>query len=156
MGISASHLKQYVITPALQKAGWWCVSAEDLVLGTAMQESGCGTFLKQNSGPALGIYQIEPATLNDLFANYLHYHPDLLAKLQNLTGIDHPDTDALVHHLRYATLICRLIYMRDPTPLPYKTDIIALSKIYKRVFNTPLGKATEDEFINNWRKYNDS
>lgn len=42
-------------------------AAENLLVGTAVQESGRGRLV-QKGGPALGIYQMEPATFNDIGA----------------------------------------------------------------------------------------
>ena len=61
-----------VIRPALTKINLWSRSAEELVLGTAIVESGL-TYLKQRGeGPALGLWQIEPATHEDLYTNFLN------------------------------------------------------------------------------------
>ena len=58
----ASQTLALVICPALEKLSLWSPSAEELVLGTAIVESGL-TYLKQHGdGPALGLWQVEPAT----------------------------------------------------------------------------------------------
>ena len=49
--LSSIHLLDRVIAPALEKIGLWSRSAEELVLGTAIIESGL-TYLKQHGdGP---------------------------------------------------------------------------------------------------------
>ena len=58
-GIKASELRQYVIRPTLKAINLWSIAAENLLLGTAAQESQLGHYLTQVKGPALGIYQIE-------------------------------------------------------------------------------------------------
>ena len=43
--------------------------------GTAAVESRMGTYLRQIGGPALGIWQVEPATHLDCWDNWLDYRP---------------------------------------------------------------------------------
>ena len=53
--LSVTHLQDWVIAPALNKLNLWSRSAEELVLGTAIVESGL-TWLRQwGDGPALGL-----------------------------------------------------------------------------------------------------
>ena len=59
----ASQTLALVIRPALKKLRLWSPSAEELVFGTAIVESGL-TYLKQHGdGPALGLWQVEPAPM---------------------------------------------------------------------------------------------
>ena len=60
VALDASHLREVVIKPALPEIELWSPAAEELVLGTAIVESRL-SFIKQlGSGPALGLWQIEP------------------------------------------------------------------------------------------------
>ena len=82
--LSSIHLLDRVIAPALEKIGLWSRAAEELVLGTAIIESGL-TYLKQHGdGPALGLWQVEPATHDDLYTNFLNYRPELGSILMEL------------------------------------------------------------------------
>ena len=82
--LAATLLRSKVIRPALTKINLWSRSAEELILGTAIVESGL-TYLKQRGeGPALGLWQGEPATHEDLYTNYLHFRPDLGMALAEL------------------------------------------------------------------------
>ena len=73
----ASQILSLVIRPALSKINLWSHSAEELVLGTAIVESGL-TYIRQwDDGPALGLWQVEPSTQNDLYTNFLNYRPEL-------------------------------------------------------------------------------
>ena len=73
-----------VIRPALEKLSLWSLSAEELVRGTAIVESGL-TYLKQHGdGPALSFWQVEPATHDDLYTNFLNFRPELGSKLMQL------------------------------------------------------------------------
>ena len=82
--LAATLLRSMVIRPALTKINLWSRSAEELILGTAIVESGL-TYLKQHGdGPALGLWQVEPATHEDLYTNFLNYRPELGSKLMEL------------------------------------------------------------------------
>ena len=73
----ASQMLALVIRPALEKLSLWSLSAEELVLGTAIVESGL-TYLKQHGdGPALGLWQVEPATHDELYTNFLNFRLEL-------------------------------------------------------------------------------
>jgi len=156
--IVSSDLRKWVVRPTLQKMNLWSESAEQLIMGTAAQESRLGTFLKQIEGPALGIYQIEPTTHQDLWTNYLSYRPEKAALIagfasRNSGPLTQPDDQELVTNLAYATVIARMIYFRVPEALPDGTDISALALYWKTHYNTNLGKGKISEFEQNFRKY---
>ncbi|MBL4761209.1 MAG: hypothetical protein JKY93_00750 [Gammaproteobacteria bacterium] len=161
------HLRELVIQPALKALGLYSLAAENLLVGTAKHESGGGRYLAQINGPALGIYQIEPATHRDIFENFLAYRPDLAAHVIDLAAYVavamHPLINGLVAdhimqlldeqlitNLLYSTAIARLVYYRDSHALPAADDLPALAAYYKRVFNTVSGKASEQDFIHTY------
>ena len=82
--LSSIHLQDRVIAPALDKIDLWSRAAEELVLGTAIVESGLTYLIQHSDGPALGLWQIEPATHEDLYTNFLNYRPDLGPQLMEL------------------------------------------------------------------------
>jgi hypothetical protein len=151
MGINIKHLKEYVIRPTLSKLDLWSKSAESLLIGTIAQESQAGYFLKQIKGPALGIYQIEPATHDDVWNNYLMFREELAAKVKkiaNTTG-----SEELIHNLAYGTAIARIIYLRAPQALPFHKNIGEMAQYWKKYYNTEFGKGTVSAFIYNYSKY---
>ena len=82
--LAATQIRSMVIRPALEKLSLWSLNAEELVLGTAIVESGL-TYLRQHGdGPALGLWQVEPSTQNDLYTNFLNYRPELGSALMEL------------------------------------------------------------------------
>jgi hypothetical protein len=153
-GISASELQQHVIRPTLQAISLWSDAAEYLLLGTAAQESQLGYYLTQIHGPALGIYQIEPATHADVWQNYLEYQPYLAEKVQTLLSpFNTQDKDqALITNLAYSTAIARIIYYRVPQPLPAAYDLPGLAAYWKQYYNTPAGQGTVEEFMANYKE----
>jgi len=125
-------------------------AAVELLLGTAAVESRLGTYLRQlGNGPALGIYQIEPAT-HDWLWNRIHRRPMSRWKLEHLGY--HEDVDALEWDLRYSTLVARERYLADPLPLPEAGDIQAQAAYWKRVYNTWCGSGREEDYVRLWNE----
>ncbi len=150
MGILCKDLREVVVRPALKKIGRWSEAAENLLLGTAAQESQMGRYLRQINGPALGIYQCEPATHEDIFDNYLIYHGELLGAVTKLTVLHLPRTQQLAWNLMYATAIARIHYLRIKEPLPKADDIVSLGCYWKNHYNTHLGKGTVEEYVKSY------
>ncbi len=149
--IHVPHFRQLIIRPALQRMTLYSPAAENLLLGTALYESRI-TYLKQINGPALGVFQIEPFTLNDVYENYLEYREEMMMVMDELQG--HMEAEeAVVANLMYAAAVARLIYYRSPMPLPDSDDMDGLAHMYKVVYNTDLGRGTEAGFIETYNKY---
>lgn len=143
--INARQFRDLVVRPSLQEINLWSQAAENLLVGTAIQESGL-VYLKQlGGGPALGVYQIEPATHADIWKNYLSLRPD--SRIQR-----RPDW-SLITDLAYATAIARLVYYRRPEPLPAADDVEGLGQYWKDHFNTHLGAGRPAEFILKYREF---
>ncbi|MBO9493858.1 hypothetical protein J7438_07130 [Thalassotalea sp. G20_0] len=159
MGILASDLRINVIQPVLKSIGLYSLAAENLLLGTAVQESLCGKHLVQVQGPALGIYQIEPDTHDDAWQNYLNFRHELAGKVRGFASSDFDQSSEnrhqeLVLNLGYATAIARIVYYRKPEALPDDpNDIEALARYWKKHYNTPLGKGTTEEFVRNYKDF---
>ena len=159
MSLNLSQFRDYVVVPALEQLGYYSLAAEQLVMGTLAQESN-GTYLKQlGNGPAMGLFQMEPATHKDLWLNFIRYRPVLSEKLLNMTSdsVDEcfdingwPDHNALVWNNRYAAAMCRVHYLRKPEVLPKANDIEGLASYWKRFYNTIHGAGAVQEFIENF------
>lgn len=121
----------------------WSQAAENLLLGTAAQESAFGTYLRQLHGPAQGVFQMEPDTLKWLIEKYGTTYPDI---------IDMEPQD-LQEDLYLAILTARLRYRAIPEPLPPAGDLDGLARYYKKYYNTDAGAGTVEQFIKNYRKY---
>ena len=155
MPINASQLRQSIVRPVLQNLGLWSQAAENLIMGTAAQESGLGTYVEQvGGGPARGIFQMEPATLDDCYVNFLDYRADLKAKIDSyLAPQPASKADQLATNNAYAAAMCRVRYMRVSAALPDANDIPGLAAYWKQYYNTAGGKGTTDEFIANYNRY---
>jgi len=151
--IHAPHLREIIIRPAIRHLGLWSEAAENLLMGTAAQESLLGRYLIQmGAGPALGIFQMEPSTHDDCWENYLVYRGDLAASVLKITVGRFPRREQLVWNLYYSTAMCRVQYHRfeKTDPLPAPNDIAGLAALWKKRWNTDLGKGTTDQFIRNY------
>lgn len=152
--IDSTHLLKHVVRPVLRHLGLGGGRAEALVLGTAAQESKCGLWLVQlNNGPAQGIYQMEPATHDDLWNNYIQHRPQLAAKVNYYrcrwgNGLG---AEEMVGNIYYATAMCRIHYLRVPEALPH--DLVGQAEYWKKYWNTHLGAGTVEEYLSNWRQF---
>lgn len=151
-----------LIEETLNDYGLHSDSAVNLILGTIAQESAFGTYIKQlGGGPALGICQMEPSTHEDIWKNYIKYRKELYEELKQEFGVIDdvilcnfikPDPIVMTYNLRYSIIMCRIHYLRQKPALPQYNDIPGLAQYWKKFYNTPLGKGTEQEFIDNYLK----
>ncbi len=148
-GISPQDLRQLVIRPTLIYLGLDGTAAEELMLGTAAQESRCGANLAQIGGPALGVWQIEPATHDDIWANFLTFRPQLANKISTLLFTGLPKQVQLVGNLYYACSMARVQYFRSATPLPAAGDLEGQAAFYKLAYNTPAGARSVEQYMRN-------
>lgn len=118
-------------------------SAVNLLLGTAAQESLFGTYLKQVRGPAMGIFQIEPATFKWLKEKYAAKHPHF----------KDVDVEDLEWDLALAIVFARLRYRVVPAALPPADDVHALAAYWKQYYNTPAGAGKVEEFVANYERF---
>ncbi len=158
MGICARELRGLVIRPVLQQLGEEgenVKAAENLLLGTAAQESGLGLHLKLSTSRGLGIYQITPQTHNNIWDRYLVDNPNLASKVRGLASqrefLCHPHAE-LATNLSYATAIAWMVYRRVDKPLPDAEDILALGKFWARHFHhRPVSQA--ENFCRHYEQY---
>lgn len=129
--------------------------AVELLMMTAAQESFLGRFLKQlHCGIAKGVFQMEIATYNDLFDNYIRYKPDLQNKLYHYFPVNEDTVEIMMcGNLPYQIVIARLNYYRKPAIIPAVDDTLGLANYYKKWWNTHLGDATIKEVLRNYDKY---
>lgn len=158
----ADQVRQYIIQPVLKSMGVYSPGAGELLLLTMAQESHMGEYIHQlGAGPALGPYQMEPATHDDCWTNYLKYKTDLATSIRqwvipgslfdSING--HPMADQMIGNLYYATAMCRVRYLRALGAIPDKDDVRGLAAYYKQYYNTPEGAATIEEAISNYQRY---
>jgi hypothetical protein len=128
-------------------------NAEELLFAIACHESHRGTYIKQVSGGALGIYQMEKQTYYDIFDNFLKYRDQLKADLFQAIGVDRmPDPNRMIWDMKLATAMCRIFFLRFSEPLPEHSNIHDIAIYWKKYYNTTLGKGTTEAFIKDYDK----
>lgn len=157
--MNPQQLLDYIIKPTHEYMGgnYESKSANFLSLCTAAIESNCGEYIKQINGPALGPWQMEPDTHNDIWDNC-----DALKGVEStlvrsvvfaLAPMGKCGNEALTSAPMYACAMARLKYSMDPHALPeytgnHSVDSKAFYEYYKRVYNTELGASTYQKWCN--------
>ncbi|MBS1103507.1 hypothetical protein JK202_10850 [Gluconobacter sp. Dm-62] len=146
-GLNLSQVRLLIVRPALQALGLWSAAAENLLLGTLMVESG-GVWLQQvGGGPALGLWQMEPATHDDCWDNWLCApgRSRQATALRQMIGYLNPSASLLVWNLKYAAGMARVRYQRVSEPLPAADDTEGLCSYWKAHYNTASGAGAVDD-----------
>jgi len=142
------------IRPALTTLERGGLAAEQLVLGTGIQEGLLVLRRQLGNGPARGLFQMEPATHDDCWKNFLNFRDALADKVRaTLDPGQQPIASTLEANDRYAAAMCRIRYLRVTAPMPAPNDIPAMANYWKQHYNTPLGAGTPEEFLEKWPQY---
>jgi len=143
-------MKRYIkniIIWALKQMDIYSPEAADLVFKTGMAETGYKHLKQMGNGPAIGFFQVEPATLKDTMDNYVKYRPKLQERFKKL-GFDESDMEyRVMSNIALQAVFCRLKYKRDKYALPLIGDLEGQAKYWKRVYNSHLGKGTIEHFM---------
>lgn len=154
MGICPKELIDFVIRPTLEHLGAWSLNAEQLLLGTAAQESGLGYHLG-NQGAGCGIYCISADTHQQVWDQYLAFHPDFASAVRGLASqkefLSHPHAE-LSTNLAYATAVAWAIYCWRGAELGTSFNLLDLGRIWHSCFSSPEQSAADD-FASNYRHY---
>jgi hypothetical protein len=165
MSFDPKQFRELVVRPTLQYLDPeipYSKEAEDLLCMTAAHESKLGTYLKQINGPAMGCYQMEPATHQDIHDNYLRHQPKIDQKVFDMVDgtSGTPLSVSVVYNLMYATAMARVHYYRVPEAIPKERDcavssdyLWALADYAKRHYNTYLGKAKSEDYYKSYLNY---
>lgn len=127
-------------------------AAAMLLLGTAAAESAFRALAQSPTGPALGLWQIEPATHADVRDNYLRFRPGLQRAVDRLLAPEPAPEAQLATNLAYGVAVARLVYRRSPARLPDPRDVAGLAAVWKAAYNTVAGKGTEAHFTAAWAR----
>jgi hypothetical protein len=154
--IHAADLRELVVRPVLERMeraqpGMLTPAAIELLMGTAAHESLLGKYLRQQPGPARGIYQMEPATFHDLMT-WLDARPKLRDAVMEWASPAIVPSAQVAGNLFFATAVARASYWRKPFAMPAVASIPDLAAIWKRYWNTSLGKGTVEQFVRHYRE----
>jgi len=138
MSIAATDLIQHAIRPTLEYLDMYSPAAEQLLLGTAAQESGFDPFYHGSRG--IGIYQITSQQHRRIWDSYLAFIPDLASKVRGLASqhlfLQKPDQELAVN-LSYSTAIAWIIYLQSELQLPAADDAEGLGLFWGHNFSRP-------------------
>ena len=155
--MNPQQLHDYIIKPTLEYMGGNhnSIEARFLLLCTSAIESDCGYYIKQVNGPALGIWQMEPATHDDIWNNCDWLKSEVGITTMTCLGLLTSDTpyNYLVDSPKYACAMARLKYSMTAKPLPEYTgdaniDLRAFYDYYAKFYHgvdkdgKELGKST--------------
>lgn len=140
-GLFLPHVREILVNPALSALpeGLNTLSAQQGVLGIGLKESGYVYLRQLGTGPALGFWQMEPATHDDLWRNFIAYRVELKGALTGLLNGAAPYAWRLVDNPLYAAAMCRVHLYRQPTALPAANDATAWAAYWKTHYNTAAG-----------------
>jgi len=143
-----------IIRPTLKKMDLWSLSAEKLLIMIACHESAGLKYRKQTGGgPALSYYQIEPLTFSDVYDRYLGDRKIKKQMVDQFLPEDIEPLKALKNNDEFATAIARMKLFMVPKKLPEVTDDEGLAKYAKKYWNSELGKATPEKYLNDFKLY---
>ena len=119
--------------------------AFDLVMRTGMQESKFKHLEQLGDGPALGFFQVEPATANDIWYNYLMFKSALRNNLALVAPMGPWSDFTIMSNIALQVALCRLKYRRNRDPIP--STIEGQASYWKAVYNTHKGAGKPEEFV---------
>jgi len=153
--IEKDDLKHQIVEPVLWDMGMYSEEAVELLMGTAAQESHLTHRRQIGGGPALGYFQMEPATAEDIVFRYLPLKDREFQKKVELAANEAvmsltPDMLAqrLEDNVFLMVALARLKYYMVPEAIP--KDLHGQAAYWKRWYNTPLGAGTTEEYMTNY------
>lgn len=138
-----SQVRELIVRPAILALGLWSGQAEELLMFTWAHESEGGIYLKQVGGPALGIFDMEPETHEDLWDNYLKYQD---------YSVTRSPAERLIYDLRYAAQMCRLHYRRVKEKLP-DIEVSELARYWGKYYQTESDPKKIKDAIDDYNRY---
>lgn len=148
----AVYFQCSIIQPTLRHLGLWSLAAEELLLGTALMESNL-IHRRQIGGPARGFFQMEPATHNDIWENFLKHRTKLADRVKEVLTSERDDRLVeLEVNDKYACAMARIHYLRVSAPLPQTGDVARMAAYWKLYYNTLRGRGEVPEYIRRWKE----
>jgi hypothetical protein len=157
MTINAKQLRELIVEPACRALNYYSPAAVNLLMGTAAQESHIGAWIAQKSigvNGGLGLWQMESSTYHDVWLRGVEPHIRIKSTIRLYLGYESkPIAIRLVSDLMLACMMSRIHYQLVPEKLPDADDLEGLARYWKKYYNTSLGKGTEEEFIENYKRF---
>ena len=96
-------------------------------------------------------FQMEPASLYDLYDHFLKFRPELRAKLDMFQIPTLSLSENLIMNLAYAVAAARLHYFRVSGSIPASLE--GQADYWKEHWNTKIGKGSRDQYITHYNHY---
>lgn len=151
----AKQFRDLILFPTLHALDLYSDDVENLLVMTMAHESNGGEFLAQISGPALGIYQMEKITFDDLWNHMTDldspshkYIPRILNACNLLKA---PIAEEMIGNLYLSTAMARIFYLRVKESIP--SDLMDMAVYCKKYWNSPRGKATPRDYFNAYHRF---
>lgn len=159
MNVYVNDLREAIIKPCLKTLGDYSCDVENLLVGTAMQESRCEKQLHSNiasDDSGLGIYRITREKHRDVWDKYLIQYPDLASVVRGFASQQQFFRDPhneLVTNLSYATVIAWMIYRAAHVDEMKPTELSNPAHLWALHFDNGTGCARNSEdFMKTYRK----
>lgn len=151
--INARQFRELIVRPVLMDLELFSQDAMNLLVMTMAHESKGGQYLMQYpKGPALGIFQMEKGTFNDLWDRYLINKPDLVDRIMKTCNLKlQPIAEEMSEDLALATAMARVYYLRVRQTIP--TDLEQMAEYAKKYWNTEYGKATANDYLSAYLRF---
>ena len=122
-----------------------------LLFGTACAETLLKPRYQDFGGDAIGLFQIDYFTFKDLWERFIpNTRPALYSKIREKYS-RFPNGEIYFEDLQLSDELCavfaRMKYAMNQEPLPPADNIEAQALYYKKHYNTRLGKATPQSYI---------
>ena len=130
-------------------------AAEQLLLGTALQESDLRATVQDGGGPALGYFQMEPNSTQRHLGELPGIPRGSGGQGRSLAGVaaGTPEATILATIHRYAAAMTRVHYLRVSAPLPAAGDAMAMAEYWKDHYNTSGGAGSAEQFVGKWNTF---
>ncbi|QDH16510.1 hypothetical protein [Swingsia samuiensis] len=142
-GIDLAQVKYEWVQPALATLGLLSPARLNLVTGIGLAESNYIWMKQLNNGPALGFWQMEPFTHDDLWKNSLiaPCRSRIAYGLHQLLHGVEPASSQMITNPLYGAGMCAVKVWLAPQSLPAADDAVGMSAYHKRWYNSALGAA---------------
>jgi len=128
-------------------------AAERLLLGTAVVESRLQDLVQKGGGPALSMFQIEPATFQWMWRTHVLTSGRLGMTIGRFLFQGIAPIDQLAGNQHLACAMARLRFWLARDPLPAADDIDGLGGYWKEHYNTRLGRGRAEVWVKDYGQY---
>lgn len=157
--LNVKQFRDLVLDPTLHATELYSPEASDLLLGTAFAESNLQHLKQIGGGPAVGLFQMEPATFDDLYYRYLgradkrglKYIIDMFTVREHAGCSMTRPFYQLITNLPFSILMARIRYLMVPAPIPKTTE--GQAEYWKTNYNTVEGAGTIKKYLKAWEKH---